>query len=240
MKTRVSCKHSHKHRPFRRGNTYLDGRLDTLQLDRLRLPHAVLLHVHNSTGITVDTPRTLALGLLGPQVRQHAHGAAARVLHQRPRDHLESVGDGLVRPLLHALDTLGLLAQAYRDGHLGGAATGRQAWVEHDVARHAHGVLQVALDLVEHVLGGPAEQHGAGLGVLAAREEGEVLVANLLDLKQAALGADVRLLDVLDPVNNGRAGGTGDSVVVRLAHAAQRCDTGLDEEVLGEVCNKVS
>jgi len=63
--------------------------------------------------------------------------------------------------------------------------------MEHDVARDGHGVLQVALDLVEDVLGGSAQQNRAGLGVAALGKEGEVLVADLADLEEAAVRADV-------------------------------------------------
>lgn len=217
-------------------STYLDRRLHRLQLDRLGLPHLVLLHVDNRPLVAVDAPRVLALGVLGPQVRQHPHGAAARVLDQRPGDNLEGLGHGAVRPLRHALDALGLLLQPHRHGHLGRAAAGRQPRVEDDVARHAHGVVQVALDLVEHVLGGPAEEDGAGLGVIALGQEGEVLVADLLDLEEAALRADVGLLELLDAVDDGGARGAGDTVVVRLADAAEGGDVGLDEVVLRKVC----
>ena len=94
---------------------------------------------------------------------------------------------------------------------------------------------KVALDLVKNVLGRAAEKDGAGLGVLALGEEAKVLVANLLNLEQTAPSADVRLLKILHSVDDGGAGRTSYSVVVGLAHTAQGCDVGLDEEVLGEI-----
>lgn len=39
-----------------------------------------------------------------------------------------------------------------------------------DVARHPHGVVQVALHLVQHVLGGAAQHDGARLGLLRGRQ----------------------------------------------------------------------
>lgn len=39
---------------------------------------------------------------------------------------------------------------------------------------HLDGVLEVPLDLIEHVLGATTQQHGAGLGVRALLQEGEV------------------------------------------------------------------
>lgn len=51
---------------------------------------------------------------------------------------------------------------------------------------HAHGVGEVALDLIEDVLGGAAQQDGHGLGVLALDQVRPVLVADLGDLEQTA------------------------------------------------------
>lgn len=96
--------------------------------------------------------------------------------------------------------------------------------------------MEVALDLVEHVLRRTPEENRAGLGVLALGEEGEVLVANLLDLEEAALRADVGLLDVLDAVDDGGARGAGDAVVVRLSDATESRDVGLDEVMLRKIC----
>ena len=64
-----------------------------------------------------------------------------------------------------------------------GAAAGHQERVDADVSGDVDGVLEVALNLVEDILGGPAEQNGAGLGVLALLDEGEVLVTDLTDLE---------------------------------------------------------
>lgn len=108
--------------------------------------------------------------------------------------------------------------------------------MEHDVAGNAHGILKVALDLVQDILGGATEKDGAGLGVLALGEEGEVFVTNLLDLEEAAPGADIRLLNILDPVDNGGASGAGYSVVVGFAYTAERSDVGLQKVVLSEIC----
>lgn len=174
--------------------------------------------------------------MFGAEIRQYAHGARTRVLDQRPGNDLERLGHCLVRPLLYALDALGLFAEPDGDGHLGRAAAGGEARVEHDVARHAHGILQVALDLVQDVLGGAAEQDRAGLGVRALRQEGKVFITNLLNLKEAALGPDVGLLQVFYAVDDGGARRSCDSVVVCLAYATERCDVGLHQVMLREIC----
>ena len=48
----------------------------------------------------------------------------------------------------------------------------------------------------------------AGFGVLALGDEGEVVVANLLNLKQPGAKTDVRLLDLVGAVDNGRSDST--------------------------------
>ena len=105
--------------------------------------------------------------------------------------------------------------------------------MEHDVAGDGHGVLEVALDFVEDVFGGPAEKDGARFGVFALRDEGEVFVADFGDFEKAAVGADVGFLDVVDAVDDRGARGARDPVVVRFADAAEGRDVVFDEEVLG-------
>ena len=79
-------------------------------------------------------------------------------------------------------------------------------------------------------------EDGARLGFLALGEEGEVLVADLLDVEQPALGTDICLTQVLDAVNDCRANGARETVVVRFANAAEGGDVCLVEEVLGVIC----
>ena len=52
--------------------------------------------------------------------------------------------------------------------------------------------MQVALDLVQDILRGTAEQDSACLGVLAFCEVGEVLIAKLGNLEQTALCTNIR------------------------------------------------
>lgn len=95
--------------------------------------------------------------------------------------------------------------------------------------------MQVAFDLVQNVLRRTAEQNGAGLGVLALCEVGEVLVAELGDLEKAALCTDVGCGCGEDRVDDGGAGGSCDTVVVCLTDTADRCDVGLDKVMLGKI-----
>lgn len=63
--------------------------------------------------------------------------------------------------------------------------------MEHDVSRDRHGVLEVSLDFIEDIFGGPAEDDGASFGDFAFADEGEVFVADFLNLEEAALGSHV-------------------------------------------------
>ncbi|KAI6751834.1 hypothetical protein HG531_006530 [Fusarium graminearum] len=184
-------------------NTYLNGGLDALELDSLRLPNSVVLHIGDGTCVTVDTISGLTLSLLGAEIRQHTNGALAGVLDQSSGNNFKSISHSL----------------------LGG---------EHDVSCDTHGILEVALDLVEHILGGTTEEDSAGLGVLALSKECEVLVANLLDLEETASGAHIGVLEVLYSVDNSGTSGAGYSVVVGLSDSAESCDVGLHEVVLSK------
>jgi hypothetical protein len=53
--------------------TYLDGSLDALDLDQRRLVETVRLHVDNLTGLAVNSPGMLAIGMLGLEIRQNSY-----------------------------------------------------------------------------------------------------------------------------------------------------------------------
>lgn len=67
------------------------------------------------------------------------------------------------------------------------------------------------------------------------REEGEVFVANLLDIKQSTVRADVRFLEVVDPVNDRCACRPCYSVVIRLPDTAKSGNISLDEIMLCKI-----
>lgn len=107
--------------------------------------------------------------------------------------------------------------------------------MEDDISRYAHSVEKIAVDLVEDVFGRSAEEDCACFGVLALSEKGEVVVADLGDVEEAALSADVLLCEVVDGVDNVGTSGAGNAVVVGLSYTAQSGDVVLEKEVLGEV-----
>jgi hypothetical protein len=215
--------------------TYLDSGLDTLELDSLGLPNTVLLHVNQVARVAIQTPRSMALDVLGTQTGKHTDGAGTSVLGQCTGNNLHGIGDSLVGPLLDTLNGAGKLAKLHRNGHLNSTTTGGQTGVEDNVAGNRHGVLQVALNLVQDILGRTTQQNCAGLRGLALAHECEVLVTNLLNLKETAAGTNIGLLDVVDTVDDGGATGTGNTVVVGLPHTAEGCDVSLHQEVLCKI-----
>lgn len=63
--------------------------------------------------------------------------------------------------------------------------------MEDDIPCHAHGVVQIPLNLVQDIFGRSTEKDGAGLWILAFGKEGEVFIADLGDLEQAAVRSNV-------------------------------------------------
>ena len=219
----------------KRYDAYLDRSLDALKLDGLGLPNTVLLHINQVAGLAVQTPGVVALNVLGTETGKHTDGAGASVLGQCTGNDLHSVGNSLVWPLLDTLDGAGKLAELHGDSHLSSTSTGGQTRVENNVTSNGHGILQVALNLVKDILGGAAQQDCAGLRGLALAHECEVLITNLLNLEQSAPGTNIRLLDVIDTVDDSSTACTGDTVVIRLSHTAEGCDVGLHQEVLCKI-----
>ena len=150
-------------------NTHLDAR---------RLVQAVLLHVDDLARVAVDACGDLTVCVLCAERGQRPYGAASAVLDQRARDHLHGVCDSLDGSHFHAIDAARKVGQPHAHRHLRRSTAGRQGRVEDDVARDGHGVGEVALDLVQDVFGGPAEEDRAGFRGLAFGEVGEVSVIN--------------------------------------------------------------
>jgi hypothetical protein len=61
------------------------------------------------------------------------------------------------------------------------------------------------------------------------------LVADFLDVEEPAFGANIRVAHVLDPVDDGRADGQRDTVVIGFPHSPQGGDVVLRENVLCEI-----
>ena len=184
---------------------YLNSCFVCLKLDGERLPDAELLHVDELALVAVDAPRRIAVhGVLGAQSRERADDVGAAVLNERARNDLEGARERTKRPLMDVRDRLGLVLEQLGDLHLAGAAARHQERLEHDVARHIHGVLEVALDLVEHVLARAAQYDRARLRVGALLDECVVLLADLAYVEEARASADVVLADLVRSTHDRR------------------------------------
>eukprot|EP00128_Syssomonas_multiformis_P003160 Colp12_sorted_trinity150504_noHs@31453 len=230
LKTRNDVVDAEKH------NCRLNGRLKCLDLDRVGIPHTELVHVNNSALVAIDTPVHVAGSrVLGAESSEGADDVSTAVFDKGAGDDLKSISNSPVGPLAHTLDTLSLLTKVSRNSHFSGTTTGEETGINHNVAGHVHGILKVALDLHEHILGGTTQKDGAGLGLLALGDESEVVVANLLDFEETSTGTDIRLLELLSAVDNSGTACTGNAVVISLANAAKSSNIVLDEVVLGKI-----
>ena len=118
-----------------------------------------------------------------PKLGQDADRVPSTVLNERSGNDLHGVCDGSERPALNACDRPCLCMKPNADRHLCRPSAGCEGRVEEDVACDGHGVREVAVDLIENVLGRSAEEDGARLGILTLGEEREVLVTDLLDVE---------------------------------------------------------
>ena len=174
-------------------------------------------------------------GMLGTELGHGPDDTDTAVLREGTRDDLHGLTDGDVGSLLNTLHLHTGPTESNRHGHFSGTATGQKLGLVYDIPNDLHGILEVALNLVQHVLGPTTEKDGAGLGILALLEEGEPLLPDLAHLEKTALGTDVGFLDLVGTADDGGAGGTGHAVVVGLAEAAEGRDAGLGKVVLGQI-----
>lgn len=140
----------------------------------------------------------------------------------------------------HTFNCIRVLLEAASDFHLDGTTTGDELRVEHDVSGNTESVVKVSFDLIEDILGCASEHDGASLGALALSHEGEVVVSDLLDLEETALGTDIAVLELLGSVGDGGAGDTGDTVVVSLTDSADHSAVSvLEQEVLSGIADSL-
>lgn len=142
----------------------LHGRLHTLLLNGQRLPNAKLPHVHDLACIAVDAPRaTIVLSILealcmfGAELCENLDRAVSGVLNECAGNDLHGLGNSLVWPLCDTLDLLGSPLEANGDRHFCGSTSWAQLGVPDDIPGYTHGVVEVALNLVQDILGGTTQ-----------------------------------------------------------------------------------
>ena len=177
--------------------------------------------------------------MVHPKLRQSPDGIPPAILHQCARNDLQRIRNRLVRRTGDARQSFGPLAQCYRDGHLRCTSTRREDGIENDITGDRHSVGQVPVDLVEDVFRGTAEEYSTRFGRLALVQEGEIpvairstdlfdlknsLVAKLLNVEQSALGPDITISQILDPIDNGRSDSSSDPIIVGFSHTPNSSD----------------
>jgi len=159
--TAFPCEQPPPHHVPARSSWQLRSRFEYLNLHAGRLIQSVLLYARDFTGITIDTPRILAIGVLRPQLRRDPNGVPAGISNESPWDDLHSVCDGAERPFSRSTrDPLSLRVQAHCDRHLSHSSRG-EFGIEDNIASDGHGVGKVSVDLVEDVFRRSAEEDGA-------------------------------------------------------------------------------
>ena len=118
------------------------------------------------------------------------------------------------------------------DFHFASATARHQERLDHDIARHIHGVLKVALHFVEHVLARASQYDRARLGIRALLDVGVVFLAYLADLEEATARADVFFADLVRSIDDGGAARARHSIIVGFAKTSQRRDVSFQQVVL--------
>ena len=170
--------------------------------------------------------------MLGAELGEGANNISTAVLSESAGNDLEGAGEGLEGPLLGAFNFGGHFVEAASQLHLEGTTSGSEGGVDHDIAGNAEGILKVALDFVENVLRGTAEDNRASVGLDALSEEREVVVTDLVDLEKSAVSSDIGFLELFGAVNNGGSGGAGNTVVIGLTETAEDGAVSVLEELV--------
>lgn len=200
--------------------TAVDGGLDDLSLDQKWLPNVHFSHVSKDSSVSVNSEEhSILLGVFGSQSGQNSDDIGTAVLSKSSWDSFQSESNSSVWLLLEATHGLGVLIQLVADGHFSGSSSRNHLWASKDVSGNTESIMDVSLHFIKGILRATSEQNGAGRWVLGFNEVGEVLVADLLDLEQAAVISDIALLDLFWSVDDGGSSNSGDSVVVSLSNS---------------------
>jgi len=177
-----------------------------------------------------------ARGVLCSKLGHGSHDVGTTVLSKGAGNDFECASKSLEGPLHAALNVLRVLGKSAGEFHLDGTTTGNELGVEHNVTCNTKSVVKVALNFVEDILRGSSEDDRASLGCLALSHEGEILVSDFLNLEEAAVSADIGILELLGSVGNSGTRDTGNSVVVGLTDTSDDSAVSVfHEEVLSSV-----
>src|SRR5436309_1646308 len=145
----VDPKH-HDRRVRRRG--------DGLAPDPNRLDHVLLLHVGDFAAEHVDPRRLVPLLVLLAQLDQDVDRVETRVLREGPWDDLDGVRERFDGDLLAPADSRREVAQGQGNLHRTRTAAGDDLAVLNRDRDDARRVLEGPLELIDHMLGAPAQE----------------------------------------------------------------------------------
>mmetsp|Transcript_5057 Transcript_5057/g.10698 ORF Transcript_5057/g.10698 Transcript_5057/m.10698 type:complete len:277 (+) Transcript_5057:73-903(+) len=210
---------------------------ELLLLADQRLEDTLHAHVALATADAIHTEVGVALlDLARLHGRQRGDGAHAAVLRQCHGDIVQRIGEGVHGILLHARHLVGGLSHRERARDLRGSAAVHDAVVLDEVARHAHGVVQGALGLVDEHVVAAAHEHGDGTGVAALLDDQHALLGGAeRQLLHAAGGAEVLRLQLSEARADASASGDGDELQLDAAHPAHGGQLVLQQQVVGLV-----
>mmetsp|Transcript_20838 Transcript_20838/g.54147 ORF Transcript_20838/g.54147 Transcript_20838/m.54147 type:complete len:254 (+) Transcript_20838:861-1622(+) len=162
-----------------------------IDLDYCRFPNRLLKVVSNALLEHIHPEPLFPRRVLLPQLVQDVRGVKPRVVAQLPRNHLERLRKATDDELLLALDLAGVVAKLFGQLHFNGA-TARHNSIVLDGPPHNHdGVVKRPLRFLDELLGPPAEDQRACLGLRAPLEEVVPLATDLPLLKECTLAQHI-------------------------------------------------
>src|SRR5947199_2483893 len=221
----VDPKH-HDRRVRRRG--------DGLAPDPNRLDHVLLLHVGDFAAEHVDPRRLVPLLVLLAQLDQDVDRVETRVLLEGPGDDLDGVRARFDGDLLAPADSRREVAQGQGNLHRTRTTAGDDLAVLDRDRDDARRVLEGPLELIDDMLGAPAQEDRDRLRVLASRDERHLIVADLLLVRELR-ETEVVLRELVELRHDLAAGRFRELLHVRLLDAAYCIDFLLREVVLREI-----
>src|SRR6266571_5075720 len=207
---------------------------DGLAPDADGLDHVLFLHVGDLAAEDVDPRGLVPLLVLLAQLDQDVDRVQACVLREGPWDDLDGVRERLDGDLLAPTD--GRREVPERQGNLHCTRTAARddlAVLDRD-RDDARRVLEGPLELVDYMLGAPAQEDRDRLRVLASRDERHLIVADFL-LVHELRETEVVLRELVELRHDFAAGRFRELLHVRLLDAAYCIDLLLREIVLREI-----
>lgn len=139
---------------------------DLLSLRDQGIIHKLLLHIVRALVQTINSKSAVVLRHLARlDLSQRLNWGQTRVLGQRKRDCLKSLGKGAHGILVNTGDLIGSLRNSERTGNLGSSATIDDTVIPDQVTDDANSIVKRALGLINDHLVASTNEHSDGTGV---------------------------------------------------------------------------